>query len=289
LLSLGYTPETVRGQLKVLGQLGRWMSVNGLTPAELSPGCIEEFLVDRRADAYRHGAMPAGPRFAAGTFGRRERHRGRRPPPRTALEDLVDAYRGWLLHERGLAAATVLRYVNSARRFLRQRAGEGSGVDVVSLTGAEVSAFLLAEYTRCSVGAAKGRVAELRALLRYLFVQGLTPLALSAAVPRRGWHDTGIPPTLSAEDVQALLEACDRSTPTGVRDFAMVTLLARLGLRSAEVAGLELNDVDWRRGELAIRGKARRRDRLPLPAEVGAALAAYLVDARPPPGVGRCS
>jgi integrase len=86
-----------------------------------------------------------------------------------------------------------------------------------------------------------------------------------------------------------LLEACDRSAPTGVRDFAMVTLLARLGLRSAEVAGLELNDVDWRRGELAIRGKARRRDRLPLPAEVGAALAAYLVDARPPPGVGRCS
>jgi site-specific recombinase XerD len=155
----------------------------------------------------------------------------------------------------------------------------------VSLTGAEVSAFLLAECTRCSVGAAKGRVAELRALLRYLFVQGLTPLALSAAVPPvAGRHDTGIPPTLSAEDVQALLEGFDRSASTGVRDFAMLTLLARLGLRSAEVARLALKDVDWRCGELAIQGKARRRDRLPSPTEVGEALAAYLVDARPRTG-----
>ena len=136
-----------------------------------------------------------------------------------------------------------------------------------------------------SVGAAKGRVAELRALLRYLFVQGLIPLALSAAVPPvAGWHDIGIPPTLSAEDVEALLEGFDRSASTGVRDFAMLTLLARLGLRSAEVARLALNDVDWRCGELAIQGKARRCDRLPSPTEVGEALAAYLVDARPRTG-----
>jgi integrase len=136
--------------------------------------------------------------------------------------------------------------------------------------------------SRCSVGAAKGRVAELRSLLRYLFMAGLTQLPLAAAVPPvAGWHDTGLPTSLSASDVQALLDNCDRSTPTGVRDFAIVMLLARLGLRSVEVARLELTDVDWRSGEVAIRGKARRRDRLPLPVEAGEAIAAYLVDARP--------
>jgi integrase len=132
------------------------------------------------------------------------------------------------------------------------------------------------------VGAAKGRVAEPRSLLRYLYLRGLTRLPLAAAVPPvAGWQNTGIPPTLSAADVATLLDSCDRSTPVGVRDFAIMILVARLGLRSIEVARLELDDVDWRRGELVIRGKARRRDRLPLPVEVGKALAAYLADARP--------
>ena len=89
--------------------------------------------------------------------------------------------------------------------------------------------------------------------------------------PVAGWHNTGIPPTLSAADVATLLESCDRSTPVGVRDFAIMILVARLGLRSIEVARLELGDVDQHRGQLVIRGKARRRDRLPLPVEVGKA------------------
>jgi site-specific recombinase XerD len=282
LLLLGYTRETVRGQLKVLGQLGRWMSVHAVTPAELSLARIEEFLVDRRADGSRQTPYRRGLVLLLEHLISENIIVASSPPLRTALDEVVDAYREWLIHDRGLAAATVLRYENTARRFLQQRARKGDGVDVANLTGAAVNAFLLAECARCSVGVAKGRVAELRALLRYAYVQGLTPLALSAAVPPvAGWHDTGIPPTLSAAAVQALLDSCDRSTPNGIRDFAIVALLARLGLRSVEVARLELGDVDWRSGELAIRGKARRRDRLPLPEEVGKALAAYVVDARP--------
>lgn len=282
LLGLGYTPETVRGLLKVLGQLGRWMAARGLTPAELAVERIEEFLADRRADQFRQspcrrglllllehliaeGVVPAGG-----------------PPPRTALDELIDAYHDWLVKDRGLAATTVLRYENTARRFLGQHLGDVADVDLSGLTGAQVSGFLLGECARCSVGAAKGRVAELRSLLRYVFVRGLTPLPLAAAVPPvAGWHHTRIPPTLSAASVTAMLDSCVRSTPTGIRDFAIMTLVARLGLRSIEVARLELDDVDWRQGEVVIRGKARRLDRLPLPVEVGRAVVAYLADARP--------
>lgn len=99
--------------------------------------------------------------------------------------------------------------------------------------------------------------------------------------PAAGWHDTGIRVGLSADDAQRLLDGCDRASPTGNRNFAILMLVARLGLRSIEVARLELGDIDWRTGEIQIAGKARRRDRLPLPHDVGQALTVYLRDVRP--------
>lgn len=117
-------------------------------------------------------------------------------------------------------------------------------------------AFLLAETARLSVGAAKGCVAELRSLLRFLYLDGRVPLALAATVPPvAGWHDTGVPAGLAAPQVQRLLDCCDRTSSVGARDFAMLVLVARLGLRSAEVARLELDDIDWRAGEIVVRGK----------------------------------
>lgn len=96
-----------------------------------------------------------------------------------------------------------------------------------------------------------------------------------------GWHNTGIPPALSPVDIRALLDSCDPGRPNGIRDHAILTLVARLGLRSIEVARMELDDVNWRTGEVTIRGKARRIETMPLPVEVGEALAGYLADARP--------
>ena len=131
-------------------------------------------------------------------------------------------------------------------------------------------------------------MAELRAVLRFLYLRGLTPLRLGTAVPPvGGWRLATLPPTMTAADVQLLLDSCDRSTGVGVRDLAIMTLVARLGLRSIEVARLELDDVDWRAGELVVRGKARRQDRLPLPADAGEAMAAYLARDRTPAGTRR--
>jgi site-specific recombinase XerD len=149
-----------------------------------------------------------------------------------------------------------------------------------------VTAFLLAEASRgLSAKSLRGRVAELRSLLRFLYWQEMITTPLGEGVPPvPGWKDTGIPRRLAAGDVQALLDSCDRATVSGKRDLAVLLLLARMGLRAAEVAGLELDDFDWRAGELVVHGKAGRCDRMPLSAEVGEAVAAYLLQARPRAG-----
>lgn len=283
----GYTPKTVRNMLADLGQVGRWMSGEGLVTAQLDEDAMVAFAVARRAAGRRR---PPGPRAMMPLLSYL-REAGLTPaakPPQAALGALLGEYRSWLVGERGLAAATVRRYENTARRFLQQQAMTGDMPKPAALTGADVNAFLLRECGRVSAGSAKGCVAELRSILRFLYLRGLTPLRLGTAVPPvGGWRLAALPPTVTTADVQVLLDSCDRGTQVGARDFAILMLVARLGLRSIEVARLELQDVDWRAGELVVRGKARRHDRLPLPAEAGEALVAYLVRGRVPAGARR--
>ena len=273
-----YTPGTTRNMLKELGVLGRWMTEQSVESGRLDGAAIESFLVARRVAGQRRvpslRAMHPLVSFL--------REAGVMAPddglqPLTGLERFVAEYRDWLVGERGLAETTVIRYERLARRFMFGRVTDDGELDVAGLTGADVSAFLLEECARVSVGSAKGRVAELRSLLRFLFLRGFTDTALADSVPSvAGWRNTEIPATMAPGDVQRLLGSCDRCTLGGARNYAIMLLLARLGLRSIEVARLQLEDVDWRAGELVVRGKARRADRLPLPADVGGALADYL-------------
>lgn len=181
----------------------------------------------------------------------------------------------------------MLRYEKTARRFLTEQAISSTELHPEKLTGSDVNSFLLRECARVSVGSAKGRVAELRSLLRFLYLHGLTPLRLGSSVPAvGGWRLATVPPTITAQDVQRLLDGCDRGTVIGRRDFAMMTMMARLGLRSIEVARLRLEDLDWRSGELIVRGKGGRHDKLPMPRDVGEALVDSLAD-RPAGTVAR--
>lgn len=281
LLARGYTPGTVRGMLKVVGRLGRWMESCGLEPVDLDRTQIEAFLSGCRAGEPRRGPSRCG-LFLVLDFLRAEQVVA--PPApivSSSVDDAVNDYVDWLVSERGLAATTVLRYRRTATRFLTQRA-VGSDRPWTGLTGGEATAFLLAECRRCSVGAAKGRVAEVRSLLRYGYLHGLTDLPLGESIPPvAGWHHTSIPKSVSPDQVTALLRSCDQATPTGCRDHAIMMLVARLGLRSIEVARLRLDDLDWRRGEVTIRGKGGQQGRLPIPPDVGEALTNYLAKGRP--------
>lgn len=142
--------------------------------------------------------------------------------------------------------------------------------------------------TQHSTGYAKATVTALRSLLGFLHLEGMTEASLASAVPSVANRPlVALPQALPQADVERMLSSCERETAIGRRDFAIITLLARLGLRRGEVAALSLDDIDWRAGELVIRGKGNRRERLPLPADVGEAITAYLRDGRPPGALGR--
>lgn len=277
----GYTTQTIRNMLKDLGQVGLWLSGQGLDARDLDEEQLKQHLSDLRSAGRRRVAGPRG-MVPLLTFLREVGVVPAAQAIASPTESLLERYRSWMESERGLSASTMLRYENTARRFLAEQATAGGVFAPDSLTGADLNAFLLRECARVSAGSAKGRVAELRSLMRFLHLHGVTPVKLGGAVPPvGGWRFASVPPTMSPGDVQRLLDHTPRQGPAGVRDYAILMLVARLGLRSIEVARLLLDDVDWRCGEIAVRGKGRREDRLPLPADVGEALVAYLSGARP--------
>jgi integrase/recombinase XerD len=203
-------------------------------------------------------------------------------------EVLLDRYRRYLESERCLGEGTIVGYVGRVRPFLDRRVVSGE-LDFGGLTAAEISAFVQEECSRRrSRGSAKVTVTALRSLLRFLHVEGVVDESLAGAVPSvASWRLAALPRSLDADEVRRLLASCDRRTRAGRRDFAILLLLVRLGLRRGEVARLALDDIDWPVGELTVRGKGDRHERMPLPVDVGEALADYLAQARPANVPGR--
>ncbi|MHB8492708.1 MAG: tyrosine-type recombinase/integrase, partial [Solirubrobacteraceae bacterium] len=182
--------------------------------------------------------------------------------------------------ERGLVDGTVRFYVRVARRFLVDRFGDGA-VDLGVLAARDVTGFVTRECRRLSISSARQSVSALRSFLRFSRMEGLCSLALDQAVLSVAGWDPGLPRAIEAAAVERLLESCDRRRGLGRRDYAILMLLARLGLRAGEVVALELGDIDWRGGQILVHGKRRREDVLPLPVDVGEALAGYLRRGRP--------
>lgn len=280
LLGRGYAARSAQTHLVLMAQLSRWLDETRLDPGEFTAGRLDEFLCANRAKGHRF------PRSAVGLVPLVDYLRGVGavpPPPApvpTAAEELLERFRVYLVCERGLAAGTIVGYLHAGARFLD--ALEEAGRDVGSLTQAEVNGFLLAEWGRRSIASAKNLVSGLRSLLRFLHLQGITAVSLAGAVPAvAGWCGTSLPRGIDAGSVKRLLASCDRRTAKGRRDFAILMLLTRLGMRAGEVAALELGDLDWRTGEIVIRGKGNRLERLPLPVDVGEALAGYVRRGRP--------
>jgi integrase/recombinase XerD len=283
LVRRGYAPGSVRGRLQQLDDLSRWLECQGLAPDELTPDREDLFLRERRADGNVKWVSPRSMLLPLGYL----REAGVVPAPavRTPegpVERLLLGYHRYLVSERGCGERTFARLESDVRLFLCERVGQ-RGLELECLTAADVSDFMVRECSRRSVAGARRLVGVMRPLLRYLHVAGITGTSLAWAVPSvADSRDCTLPRGLHATAVAQLLSSCDRRRAVGRRDYTILMLMVRLGLRAGEVAALRLEDIDWHGGEMLVRGKGNHHERLPLPDDVGTALAAYLRHPRPP-------
>jgi integrase len=278
LRSQAYSPSAAADRLYQFDQLSRWLGREGLGAGELTDDQAMRFVGSRRAAGLVTWASPTSMDVPLGYL----RGLGVAPMPTPAeaqgpLEELLAGYHGYLLSERGLCQHTVFdAYGPAARLFLAEFDGP-DGLVLERLGAAEVTAFLAREFPKRSVSGARDLVGALRSLLRFLHLAGLIQTPLVWAVPSvADLRDRALPRGLGPGAVKKLLASCDRRQLVGRRDYAILLLLVRLGLRAGEVAALQLNDVDWRGGQLLVHGKGGRQDVLPLPADVGEAIVSYL-------------
>lgn len=281
---LGYARFTVRQQVLLLVDLERWFERKSLALVDLDEQVVNKFLEKRR----RQGRLWKGHSRTVSLFLEHVREKGAIPAPPppvdvSPLAMLQMRYESFLKKERGLSPVTGARYWGFLRRFIVERFGDAP-ICVRELVPNDISGFLLRHARSGSPGVAKLMVTALRSFFRFVFQHGETERDLTGAVPTvPAWRLVDVPKYLTPEEVERVVHACDRrNSSVACRDRAIILLLARLGLRASEVIALELDDIDWRAGVLTVHGKGRYHDGLPLPADVGEAVAAYLRQHRPP-------
>lgn len=279
LAGLGYSQGSRLSYVTLGADLGRWMADQEVPLEDLDESTIDVYVDQRMAQRDRR-------RAASRHLLAHLRMEGL-VPPRPVLLDRSPVtphccrYAEYLRKERGAAEGTMEGYVSVIRDFLGQRFGTGP-VDLAALTPTDIGGYLVGRAEALSPKRLDYLSTALRSFLRFLFVREETPTDLStAALGSLTRHLASVPRYLSPADVEKLLNTCDSTTPGGRRNRAVLLLLVRLGLRAGEVATLELDDIRWRSGEIVVRGKGDVVDRLPLLAEVGEAVALYVVNGRP--------
>lgn len=277
----GYARASVRGFVVVFSAVGRWLQRRTLGAGDLSTELAARFL--RRSDTgeirpheraslnhileYLHRAGIAARDASA--------------PEPAAVERLVEEFGRYLRHDRALAEATLHGYCSRIQLFLSACFSTGS-VELARLSVKDVQDFTLHYARGRTPRTAQTMLTVLRSFLRFLYLRGLISEKLDDHIPSvASWRQASPPKWLPHEDVERVLNCCDRHSAIGQRDYAVLLLLARLGLRAGEVLLLELDDIRWEAAEITVHGKGPRRKRFPLPDDVGAAIAVYLKSARP--------
>ncbi len=283
LLAQGYLEESTRVLITLVAELSGWLDERGLAAGDLSGEVIEAFFAAGGARRCRRRSPRSlqqvvghlrslgviGPEIVVGMG-------------RTAAEtEVLKAFAGWCAAQRGLTRTTTEQYVWRVATFLGIWRPDDDVV-VGDLDGRAVLTTVRAASEVMSTPSLRCLVTALRSFLRFLYVTGRVSVPLVAAVPAlKCWPRTALPSAIPAADARRLVAGCDTATGRGCRDVAVLLVLVRLGLRASEVARVELEDIDWRRGEITIRGKGGHDDVLPLPIEVGEAIAGYLRRGRP--------
>jgi integrase/recombinase XerD len=279
---LGYTTTSATMQMQLAAHLSRWLEALALGPGDLQGPVLTDFLVARRAGYTSGYSLRAlGP-----ILGHLRRHGvtpdAVEPAPTSPAEVLLARYREHLTGERGLSGPVAQAYSHWVTPFVTDNLDAEGDVAFATLTADGFTRFLATHLPTLSRKTAQMTACALRSFLRYLHQEHLITVPLADAVPAVAHRRlAGLPRALTASQVESLLDACDRSTPVGRRDYAVITALHRLGLRCAELAHLHLGDLDWQAGTVTIHGKGNRVDRLPMPVDVGQALVDYLRHGRP--------
>lgn len=279
----GYSPSTIHAKCDLLADLNRWLERRQLSLAALDEHRLRQFQASRR----RRGRMRRGDPATNQQLLQYLREHGHIVPAVRAIDVhpaalVLRDFEAFLHSERGLSTATVVSYLAVGRRFLHERFGR-KALRLEKLRARDLHRFVVREIQRVSRTHGKIVITALRSFLRFLLLRGAVQTDLARTLPGVAtWRLSHLPRSLLPEQVERLLACCDRGSPSGKRDYAILLLLARLGLRGGEVVNMALEDLDWERGELVVRGKGQRLERLPLPADVGAAVARYLCEVRPP-------
>jgi len=279
---LGYSPSTMRTQLQILKNLIRWVQENDIVISNIDESITDRFL----SEIGRKGAVQRGEHKTLHRFLDHLQREGVTPPSKPAVNDsplayLKSRYEDYLLKERGLSTVTGSRYWPYIQRFLFDQFGNKT-IWFYKLCSQDIDRFILRNAHQGTAKTAQLMVSALRSFFRFLFRYGETKSDLSTSVPTvAAWRLSEVPKYIKTEDIESILDSCDRTTSVGRRNYAILLLITRLGLRAGEIVSLELSDINWRVSELTIRGKGQFYDRLPLPQSVGEAIAIYLKNDRP--------
>jgi site-specific recombinase XerD len=278
----GYSRGSTYVHLHIVADFSRWLRRRRLDAGDVDECTVELYLQSRHrfVDTYR-GASFVPYKFLGMLRDRRIVTHKMVPIVVDPREIVVDAFRQYLSQERGLSVSTQCNYTRFALQFLRERFGRGS-LELSALSATDVTGFIRRHAHERSARSAQHIVGSLRAFLRYLRYRGEITTDLAACVPTvANWSLSTLPKFLQPGQVQQVLDHCDRHSAVGLRNYAILVLLARLGLRACEVVAMTLDDIDWEGAHLMVRGKGGQRVQMPLSAEVGHAIAAYLRKGRP--------
>ena len=284
LLEQGYAISTIKDKLRLVAKFSQWLECHRMGIDALDKQKIAAFLgeLHERERRIYHGDITTLKGLITQLV-----QNGVIPDPAatrkpSALTQVEDEFARYLVQERGLSAATVNNYVPIIRRFLRTRFAQGP-LNLAQLRAPDITSFVLDQTRSLSPKRAQLMVTALRSFLRFLLQRGELVVDLAAALPTvADWRLAEVPKYLDPAQVERLLQSCDQHTAVGQRDYTVLLLLARLGLRAGEVVHLRLEDVNWTAGLLTVQAKGGRWKRLPLPVDVGEAMALSLRTGRPP-------
>ena len=278
----GYLQHSIRGKVRVIADFSRWLDGQKLGPDDVGRDRVKRFLVYRkRIKCWTFGDAAALREMADLLFRKRVTPMTDSSIVLNERELLEECFRNYLLQDRGLSPATLKCYLPVVSRFLREHFLDAP-VRCGELICADITGFVQRHAHGYSHSRAQMLVTALRAFLRYLHHRGRTAIDLAASVPGvAGWSFSKLPVFLRPDQIKRVLDHCDRKTPIGRRDYAVLLLLARLGLRAGEVAALTLDEINWGHGSLSIRNKGGRWTQMPLPHEVGVAISDYVTNGRP--------